>query len=113
MARRRNGPVHPEARRALDALKYEVARELGYMGGGGEVEFRSNLDRMKYEVASELGLLDKIRTVGWPNMTSRECGLVGGYLGGRLGGQMVRRMIEYAEHQIAQDPYGRARRSQV
>lgn len=59
---------------------------------------------MKYEVADELGLLDKIKTVGWGNMTSRECGKIGGQLGGRLGGQMVKRMIEYAEDHMAQDP---------
>lgn len=97
MGRRRNRPVLPEAQGALGALKYEVAQELGLTGGGGEEEFRRNLDRRKFEVARELGLADKIATVGWPNMTSRECGMIGGRLGGHLGGQMVRKMIRFAE----------------
>ena len=33
---------------------------------------------MKNEVADELGLSDKIRTIGWPNMASRECDRIGG-----------------------------------
>ncbi|HHW27874.1 MAG TPA: alpha/beta-type small acid-soluble spore protein [Firmicutes bacterium] len=103
MGRRRNRPVNPDAVRALDNLKYEVAQELGYVRGGSEDELRANLDRMKYEIADELGLSEKIRAVGWPNMTSRECGRIGGQLGGRLGGQMVKRMIEYAEARMAQD----------
>lgn len=103
MGRRRNRPVNPDAVRALDNLKYEVAQELGYMRGGSEDELRANLDRMKHEVADELGLSGKIRTVGWPNMTSRECGRIGGQLGGRLGGQMVKRMIEYAEARMSED----------
>jgi hypothetical protein len=112
LGRRRNRPANPDARRALDRLKYEVAQELGYVhgdsgGGGPEVQgeqLERNLDRMKYEVAGELGLLDKIKTIGWGEMTSRECGRIGGQLGGRLGGQMVKRMIEYAEANMARDP---------
>lgn len=132
MGRRRNRLVNPDARRAMDRLKYEVAQELGYIqpqgnvrGGPGrgkwsqevgrigasgddsngqEEQLRGNLDRMKYEVANELGLLDKIKTVGWGNMTSRECGSIGGRLGGRLGGQMVKKMIEYAEAHMGDDP---------
>lgn len=101
--RRSRRPVNPDAARALDQLKYEVAQELGMIRGGGEDELRANLDNMKYEIAEELGLADKIRTVGWPNMTSRECGIIGGHLGGRLGGQMVKRMIEFAETHMAQN----------
>ncbi|MEX0975091.1 MAG: alpha/beta-type small acid-soluble spore protein [Bacillota bacterium] len=108
MGRRRKRPVDRETARALDRLKYEVAQELGYVQGSGDAvsedQFENNLDRMKYEVADELGLLDKIQTVGWGNMTSRECGRIGGQLGGRLGGQMVKRMIEYAEAHMAEDP---------
>ncbi len=135
MGRRRNRLVNPDARRAVDRLKYEVAQELGYIqprgsaaGGPGrgrwgqevgqigaetadpneqEEQLRQNLDRMKYEVAEEMGLLDKIKTIGWGNMTSRECGRIGGRLGGRLGGQMVKRMIEFAEANMAGDPQQR------
>jgi hypothetical protein len=117
----------------MDRLKYEVAQELGYIqpqgnvaGGPGrskwsqevgridgagsdnsneqEEQLQDSLDRRKYEVAQELGLLDKIKTMGWGNMTSRECGMIGGQLGGKLGGQMVKRMIEYAEAHMADDP---------
>jgi len=133
LGRRRNRLVNPDARRAVDRLKYEVAQELGYVqpqgniaGGRGrgewsqevgqigaasqdsedqqEEQLRSSLDRKKYEVAGELGLLDKIKTVGWGNMTSRECGSIGGRLGGKLGGQMVKRMVEFAESHMAGDP---------
>lgn len=47
------------------------------------------LNRLKFEVADELGLTDRISDVGYANMTSRECGSIGGF--------MVRRMINYAE----------------
>ena len=57
-------------------------------------EARPALDRLKCEVAGELGLTDKIKRVGWGDMTSRECGLV--------GGNMVRRMIRYAEEKMSQ-----------
>lgn len=101
--RRSRRPVNPDAVRALDQLKYEVVQELGLIQGGGEEELRANLDFLKYEIAEELGLSDKIHTVGWPNMTSRECGLIGGHLGGRIGGQMVKRMIEFAETHMAKN----------
>ncbi len=109
MGRRRKRPLNPDAVRALDRLKYEVAQEIGYVRGGGppDQDLRQNLDRMKFEVADELGLLGKLNTVGWGDMTSRECGRIGGRLGGRLGGQMVKRMIEYAEAHMAKDQSGR------
>ncbi|QNO16709.1 alpha/beta-type small acid-soluble spore protein [Alkalicella caledoniensis] len=44
------------------------------------------MERFKYETAEELGLADKVRQVGWENMTTRECGMV--------GGMMVKKMIE-------------------
>jgi hypothetical protein len=36
------------------------------------------LDRLKYEVADELGLADDIAERGWGEMTTREVGLIGG-----------------------------------
>jgi hypothetical protein len=51
------------------------------------------LDRFKYEVAAQEGLSEKIANQGWPNMTAKECGQVGG----RIGGRMVKVMIQYAE----------------
>jgi hypothetical protein len=53
------------------------------------------LDKFKHEVATELGLEDDIQTKGWANMTSRECGLV--------GGNMVRQMIGYAENALQEN----------
>ncbi|WP_206810567.1 alpha/beta-type small acid-soluble spore protein [Paradesulfitobacterium ferrireducens] len=54
---------------------------------------QSVLDEFKWEVASELGLTEKIQSQGWENMTSRECG----HVGGRIGGSMVKAMIRRAE----------------
>lgn len=49
------------------------------------------LSQFKYEVANEIGV--KVPQSGyWGNMTSRECGSVGGY--------MVKRMIQMAEEQL-------------
>lgn len=56
-------------------------------------EARQALDSFKYEVASELGLSEKVKTQGWENMTSRECGYV--------GGMMVKKMIQQAESMLA------------
>ena len=53
------------------------------------------LDRVKYEVADDLGLLDKVKQVGWENMTTREVG--------KIGGNMVRRLIGEAEKSMAKN----------
>lgn len=53
------------------------------------------MDDFKYEVAAELGLLDKIKSVGWGEMTTREAGAIGGH--------MVRKMIEAAEESLVND----------
>ncbi len=89
----------PRAEPSLDRLKYEVAQELGLMSGNENPEpaYDQALDRWKYEVADELGLADRIKQVGWGNMTTRECGKIGGRMGGHIGGQMVKRMIQFAE----------------
>lgn len=42
------------------------------------------LDRLKYEVAEDLGLDDDIRERGWENMTTREVGHIGGQMVKRL-----------------------------
>lgn len=57
---------------------------------------QSVLDEFKWEVASELGLTEKIQAQGWENMTSRECG----HVGGRIGGSMVKAMIRRAEESM-------------
>lgn len=56
----------------------------------------SVLDQFKWEVADELGLSSKIKSQGWENMTSRECG----HIGGRIGGSMVKSMIRRAKDSL-------------
>ncbi|TGE32394.1 alpha/beta-type small acid-soluble spore protein [Desulfosporosinus sp. Sb-LF] len=56
----------------------------------------SVLEQFKWEVAEELGLSSKIKTQGWENMTSRECG----HVGGRIGGSMVKTMIRRAKESL-------------
>lgn len=96
----------PGAREALDRLKYEVAHELGWTAGPvtDERDWQQFLDQRKWEVAQALGLADQIRARGWGEMSSRDCGRIGGYLGGAVGGQMVRRMIQAAEAQVTGGP---------
>ncbi|MBS4026005.1 MAG: small, acid-soluble spore protein, alpha/beta type [Clostridia bacterium] len=53
----------------------------------------SVLDQFKYEVAQELGLDSSIQTKGWSEMTSKDCGRIGG----KIGGRMVKVMIREAE----------------
>jgi hypothetical protein len=55
------------------------------------------LDRFKWEIAAQEGLTEKIVQMGWPTMTSHDCGRVGG----RIGGRMVKVMIRYAEEALA------------
>lgn len=49
------------------------------------------LEQFKYEIASEIGV-DVPEDGYWGNMTSRECGTV--------GGTMVKKLIEMAENQL-------------
>lgn len=51
------------------------------------------MEQFKYEVANELGVSAGIDNGYWGNLSSRDCGAVGGH--------MVRRMIEIAEQQLA------------
>lgn len=50
------------------------------------------LNQFKYEVANELGINPEYKTGYWGNISSRECGAVGGH--------MVRRMISLAEQEL-------------
>ncbi|MDD3894211.1 MAG: alpha/beta-type small acid-soluble spore protein [Syntrophomonadaceae bacterium] len=56
----------------------------------------SVLEQFKWEIADELGLSSKIISQGWGNMTSRECG----HVGGRIGGSMVKAMIRRAKDSL-------------
>jgi small acid-soluble spore protein F (minor alpha/beta-type SASP) len=42
------------------------------------------IEKLKVEIADELGLGDKLREVGWENMTARETGRIGGYMSRRM-----------------------------
>lgn len=102
MARRNRRVMVGQAQSALDQLKFEVAREIGYDPHAlqNASTFGQFLDDYKYRVASELGLKQKVQSIGWDNMSSGECGQIGGRIGGKLGGQMVRRLIEMAEQDL-------------
>ncbi|SDC73541.1 MULTISPECIES: alpha/beta-type small acid-soluble spore protein [unclassified Candidatus Frackibacter] len=54
---------------------------------------RQALDKFKMEAAQELNIRDDYKSGYWGNLTSRECGAV--------GGQMVKKMIEYTQNQMA------------
>lgn len=55
-------------------------------------EAKAGLDQFKQEIAGEIGV--QIPASGyWGNMTSRDCGSVGGY--------MVKRMVEAYERNLA------------
>ncbi|MBZ4663809.1 MAG: alpha/beta-type small acid-soluble spore protein [Caloramator sp.] len=55
-------------------------------------EAKAALQQFKYEVANEIGV--QVPTSGyWGNMTSRDCGSVGGY--------MVKKMVEAYERNLA------------
>ena len=63
----------------------------GHVAGPG---VHQAMDNFKYEIASELGLPVKQGSEDyWGNLTSRDCGAVGGH--------MVRRMIEQYENNLA------------
>lgn len=53
------------------------------------------LDRMRNEIANELAI-NVPNDDYWGNVSSRDCGRVGG----RIGGPMVRKMIQMAEEQL-------------
>ncbi|HBG23162.1 MAG TPA: acid-soluble spore protein [Peptococcaceae bacterium] len=50
--------------------------------------------QFKYEMANEVGIGNQIQGDYWGNVSSRDCGAV--------GGGMVRQMIQSVEQQIAQ-----------
>ena len=75
MPARKKRPAKARVKRPLDSLKYEVAREL-------------NLPKEVFEEGY------------WGNLSSRQCGAV--------GGQMVKRMIEAAQEAIAEEAASQA-----
>ncbi len=55
------------------------------------------LDQFKYEIAGELGITPQIKDGNWGELSSRDCGRVGG----RIGGNMVKVMIKRVEGSLA------------
>lgn len=37
-------------------------------------------EALKYEIAEELGLLDKVHATGWKSLTAKESGRIGGLI---------------------------------
>ena len=48
-----------------------------------KVKPMTEADAMKYEIARELGLMPKVTEMGWKSLTSRESGQIGGILAKR------------------------------
>lgn len=87
----------PGAAPGLDALKLEVAREIGW-NPADLTDLRNKIAEARWDVARELGI--PLRAGYNGDLPSRYAGAIGGRLGGRLGGQMVRRMIALAEEDL-------------
>jgi hypothetical protein len=77
--------VVPEAGKALDAMKYEIAAELG-LPVGKSYQFDPTS-----EFATELGAIpaSSIREDYWGHIATRDAGAV--------GGNMTRRLVQKAE----------------
>ncbi|WP_339250427.1 alpha/beta-type small acid-soluble spore protein [Sporosarcina sp. FSL W8-0480] len=79
---RKNKILVPEAREQLDQLKADVMRAKGY-----DVDSRRP-DAVKYEVAKELGIPLSDGYNG--KLTSEQAGKIGGPIGGNMVKEMVR-----------------------
>lgn len=90
----RGSQIVPEAHKALDALKYEIAAELGLpvgrnrSGAAGDVEFASELG----STGAAAGGTSKEDY--WGYIASRDAGAVGGH--------MIRHLIRKAEKDLFQ-----------
>lgn len=65
----------------------------------GKLLPHSVLDQFKYEIAEELGISPQIQEGYWGELTSKDCGRVGG----RIGGNMVKVMIRKAEEALSKN----------
>jgi len=73
--------VVPGCKQALDAMKYEIAAEIGLYGGG------SGAGNANVEFASELGSAGSVGGVQggyWGHVASRDVGHIGGTITARL-----------------------------
>lgn len=93
MARRRNRLLVPEAREALDRLKCEVVEQKG---SSPQALCSTNPNDIKFTVADQVGVPLSRGDNG--DLRAREAGKVGG----QLGGPMVKRLIELAQQQMAE-----------
>ncbi len=82
MARRKRRPLVPEAREELDLLKAKVMKDKGYN------TFPDDPDAVKYEVANELGIPLQRGYNG--TLTSKQNGKVGGQIGGSMVKEMIK-----------------------
>lgn len=57
----------------------------------------SVLDSFKYELANEIGINNQIQNDYWGEVSSKDCGRVGG----KIGGNMVKLMVKRAEEALA------------
>ncbi|MFE5324127.1 small, acid-soluble spore protein, alpha/beta type [Paenibacillus sp. NPDC056579] len=73
--------VVPESKQALDALKYEIAAELGLPVGKSMSNASANV-----EFATELGAIPQysMKEDYWGHIASRDAGAVGGAITSRL-----------------------------
>jgi len=83
---RRNNVVVPEAKAALNAMKYELAAELGLHPTGNQ-DFNS-------EFADELGGAPVQGSINWSTVTTRNVGYI--------GGSITKRLIQQAEQVLGQ-----------
>jgi len=75
-------------------MQIQTERQQGFQSQQILVpEAEKAMENFKNEIASELGLSQRIQSVGYPNMTPKETG--------QIGGQMVRRMIELVESSMS------------
>lgn len=79
---RRNQVVVPEAKAALDAMKYELAAELGL--------YAAPTQDLNSEFADELGAAAPVQgSIDWTTVSTRNVGYI--------GGSITKRLIQQAE----------------
>ncbi|MCR8660490.1 alpha/beta-type small acid-soluble spore protein [Paenibacillus endoradicis] len=79
--------VVPECKAALNAMKYEIAAELGVVGAASN-DFNS-------EFADELGGASSSEgSINWSTMSTRNVGYI--------GGSITKRLIQQAEQVLGQ-----------
>lgn len=85
---RSNVPVVPQAKRALDSFKMEIASELGGPSQSGLYEFGAELGGYTTGNGTQ-SFIDAAKSGYFGYVSSRDCGAVGGH--------MTRRMVESSE----------------